>query len=164
MEISVKYLSKKRANGEKKIKGGRGCTNTWINISWPFLELSKAGQRSEVFLGFFALFVFFLTLHSLLNVFITTCIASIISSIFQNILIYEIFQFFIVPKVACKPIELPFESESSKTKIKHYTKNFHFKCLLRPSPDPHYYLRWLWIDYLHDWLINRATHHMEYLK
>ena len=64
----------------------------------------------------------FLTLHSLLNVFITTCIASIISSIFQNILIYEIFQFFIVPKVACKPIELPFESESSKTKIKHYTK------------------------------------------
>lgn len=124
MEILVKCLSKKRVNGEKKIKGGRGCTNTSINISWPFLELSKAGQRSEVFLGFFALFVcfFFLTLHSLLNVFITTCIASIISSIFQNILIYEIFQFFIVPKVACKPIELPFESESSKTKIKHYTK------------------------------------------
>ena len=120
----MKCLSKKRVNGEKKIKGGRGCTNTSINISWPFLELSKAGQRSEVFLGFFALFVclFFLTLHSLLNVFITTCIASIISSIFQNILIYEIFQFFIVPKVACKPIELPFESESSKTKIKHYTK------------------------------------------
>lgn len=116
-------LSKKRVNGEKKIEGGRGCTNTSINISWPFLELSKAGQRFEVFLGFFALFVFFfLTLHSLLNVFITTCIASIISSIFQNILIYEIFQFFIVPKVACKPIELPFESESSKTKIKHYTK------------------------------------------
>lgn len=123
MEILVKCLSKKRVNGEKKIKGGRGCTNTSINISWPFLELSKAGQRSEVFLGFFALFVFFfLTLHSLLNVFITTCIASISSSIFQNILIYEIFQFFIVPKVACKPIELPFESESSKTKIKHYTK------------------------------------------
>lgn len=120
----MKCLSKKRVNGEKKIKGGRGCTNTSINISWPFLELSKAEQRSEVFLGFFALFVcFFLkTLHSLLNVFITTCIASIISSIFQNILIYEIFQFFIVPKVACKPIELPFESESSKTKIKHYTK------------------------------------------
>ena len=124
MEISVKCLSKKRANGEKKIKGGRGCTNTWINISWPFLELSKAGQRSEVFLGFLLCLFFFLTLHSLLNVFITTCIASIISSIFQNILIYEIFQFFIVPKVACKPIELPFESESSKTKTtqRHYTK------------------------------------------
>ena len=125
MEILVKCLSKKRVNGEKKIKGGRGCTNTSINISWPFLELSKAGQRSEVFLVFFGFFLFvffFLTLHSLLNVFITTCIASIISSIFQNILIYEIFQFFIVPKVACKPIELPFELESSKTKIKHYTK------------------------------------------
>ena len=115
-------MSKKRVNGEKKIEGGRGCTNTSINISWPFLELSKAGQRSEVFLGFFAVCFFFLTLHSLLNVFITTCIASIISSIFQNILIYEIFQFFTVPKVTCKPIELPFESESSKTKIKHYTK------------------------------------------
>lgn len=55
----MKCLSKKRVNGEKKIKGGRGCTNTSINISWPFLELSKAGQRSEVFLGFFALFVVF---------------------------------------------------------------------------------------------------------
>lgn len=55
----MKCLSKKRVNGEKKIKGGRGCTNTSINISWPFLELSKAGQRSEVFWGFFALFVLF---------------------------------------------------------------------------------------------------------
>lgn len=49
----------KESKWRKKIKGGRGCTNTSINISWPFLELSKAGQRSEVFLGFFALFVFF---------------------------------------------------------------------------------------------------------
>lgn len=47
----------KESKWRKKIKGGRGCTNTSINISWPFLELSKAGQRSEVFLGFFALFV-----------------------------------------------------------------------------------------------------------
>lgn len=43
----------KESKWREKIKGGRGCTNTSINISWPFLELSKAGQRSEVFLGFF---------------------------------------------------------------------------------------------------------------
>ena len=55
----MKCLSKKRVNGEKKIKGGRGCTNTSINISWPFLELSKAEQRSEVFWVFLLCLFFF---------------------------------------------------------------------------------------------------------
>ena len=107
----------------KKQKEVEGVQTHQLISAGPFWSLVRQGRGLRCFWVFLlCLFFFFLTLHSLLNVFITTCIASIISSIFQNILIYEIFQFFIVPKVACKPIELPFESESSKTKIKHYTK------------------------------------------